>query len=157
MYCELYAGGKVIASGQRGSIAGGSCTAVKGLRAKQLGNPLLASTSIQIGVTREHLLQLKATSDSIEETEQELKILRNAYGEMIIKYPPEERNTMDVFLKVEKAIFSKEKELQDLKISRRRRERDIVEMRKAAAEVSDAAYEGVVLEINGEVTKCRKN
>jgi hypothetical protein len=76
---------------------------------------------------------------------------------MFLKYTPEERSTMDVFLKVEKAIFSKEKELQDLKISKRRRERDIVEMRKATAEVSDAAYEGVVLEINGEVTKCRKN
>jgi uncharacterized protein (DUF342 family) len=157
MNCELYAEGKVFALGQRGNIVGGCCTAVRGLSAIRLGNKVAVPTRVKIGVNSDIARQLKSAGDSIDGVEQELKILRNAYGDMIMKYPPEERNAMDVFLKVERAIYSKEKELQELMLYKRKKEKDLTEMKKAKAVVSETLFDGVVLEINGEVTKCRKN
>jgi uncharacterized protein (DUF342 family) len=157
MNCDIHAEGKVFAQGSRGSIAGGCCTAVRGLTAVRLGNKASTPTRVKVGLNKDLLWQLKNTNDAIDGTEQELKILRNAYGDMIMKYPPEERNAMDVFLKVERAIFSKEKELQELMLYKAEKEKDFEETRKAEAIVSESLFDGVVLEINGEVTKCRKN
>jgi uncharacterized protein (DUF342 family) len=93
--------------------------------------------------------QMHNIEASINSVDQELRILRNAYGDFMVKYPPEERNTMELFLKVESAIFTKEAEMDQLSLSKVQLEKAMEKMQEAKAVIKNTLYEGVVIEMNG--------
>jgi hypothetical protein len=102
-----------------------------------------------MGVNDNMLKRKKEIEDTRASVEEELKILRNAYSDFLIKYPSEVRNTMEIFLKIEDAIFTKEKEMSELIQAKAKLEADILRMKNVKAVVRYSLYEGVDIEING--------
>ena len=75
--------------------------------------------------------------------------LMAAYREEYKKsYPPEVRNSMPVFLKVENAIYTKEKERQDILNIIEQQKKDKEEYQKAYISVYQILYEGTTIAIN---------
>lgn len=155
-YClnsTVYAGGKIILNNKNGMIAGGNAIAVKGMNINNLGNVAEVPTSVRVGNTNEILEDLKAVTIKVKRVEYELKIFRNALDEFTEKYPPEVRNTMDIFKKLEDAIYTKELEQTKFKEVQEEIENNIEENRKAKIEVLRHLYNGVTVTVEEAVWK----
>lgn len=155
MNCELYAEGKILISGTNGSLMGGISCATGGMKVDNLGNKAAIATYIKLGINDSIRNRIKQMEETIAGVEHELDILRHAYSDFLVKYSPEVRNTMEMFLKVESAIFTKEKEMDQLAICKMNLEEDIDQMKKVKAVVKDSLYDGVTIEVNGIVWKSK--
>lgn len=147
--CRLYAEEKVIASGKKGMLAGGSTFAEKGLRVYTLGNQAGLFTQVKLGLTERFAKEEEDINMIIRGVNKELFILQNALMEFQRKYPAEVRNTMELYLKTESAIYTKERQMEGLlrdksKLADERRKTDLV-----SAIIDKQLYEGVTFEIDG--------
>jgi uncharacterized protein (DUF342 family) len=156
MNCELNAGNMIYISGSKGSLMGGMASATAGICADNVGNHANIVTYIRLGVNENILNQRKQIDDAISDVNQELRILRNGYSDFLVKYPPEVRNAMEMFLKIESAIFTKEQEMTKLNTYKVRIQKDIEQMQQAQAVVKNTLYDGVTIEINGIHWKSRE-
>lgn len=154
--CDLYAEGKLIISGKSGSLVGGRTTVISGLQAYNLGNRTGVKTRIWLGATDEVRERLVLPEAEIKDVQRELKVLQNTCEDMRRKYPPEVRNTMDSYLKMENAVYAKEKQLAKLIAQSQQMEDTLLNMNDAEAVVKGTIYEGVLIEMNGQKLKCEK-
>ncbi|MGN0312432.1 MAG: DUF342 domain-containing protein [Lachnospiraceae bacterium] len=146
---NLHAQGLIRAVGRKGAISGGSTWAESGLMANSLGNSSGLVTEVKLGSLeriRKEELKLEETMNGVR---QELSILENAHRDFQNKYSAEIRNTMEIYLKIESAIYTKEKEMNELLAEKNRLEEETKKSGLARAVVSDQVYEGVTLEIDG--------
>jgi uncharacterized protein (DUF342 family) len=150
MNCDLYAEGQINVTGANGSLIGGSSYAMGGIKVDSLGNQIGIETHIRLGINDGIIKQQKDVAAAIAGVNQELKILRNAYGELTVKYTAEERNNMELFLKIESAIYTKDLEMEKLQESKKQLEQVVEQLRGVKAIVFGTLYDGVVIEINGK-------
>jgi hypothetical protein len=149
MNCEIYTEAQIIITGSNGGLMGGVSSAVGGIRVDNLGNHAGIYTIVRMGVSDDILKRKKDIEQSIDSVSEELKILRSAYSEFLVKYPSEVRNTMEIFLKIEDAIFTKEKEMGELMRAKVHIDDDIKKLKNVKAVVKKSLYEGVEIEIDG--------
>ena len=151
-YCmnsELYAEGKVMITGVTGTFIGGKACAAQGFQAYNVGNYVGIPTFLNLGVNDIILRKYSSIHEELREVEEQLTILRNAYADFRQKYSPEIRNTMPMYLKIENAIFTKEKQQDKLEFMKYKLEEKMRGMQKARAVIQGNVYEGVFVEING--------
>ncbi|MCH5337873.1 MAG: DUF342 domain-containing protein [Acetatifactor sp.] len=148
--CDLYSENRIVVSGKNGQVAGGTAYAKISMDMTCAGNRVGIATKIRLGVNDEISGQKDDVEERIAETNKQLDILRNAYADFHEKYPPEVRNTMDMYLKVESAIFAKEKEMDMLMQYKMDMENEMKAVKNAHAVIHDTLYEGTVFEINGK-------
>jgi uncharacterized protein (DUF342 family) len=156
MNCDLQAEGQIIITGANGSLMGGTSSAMGGIKVDNLGNPAGIITHVRIGINDSVVNQQRSIQTSIAGVNQELKVLRNAYGEFMVKYSAEERNNMEMFLKIESAIYTKELELEKLQASKDEIEQTVQKLKEVRAVVKNMLYEGVDIDINGVVWHSRE-
>ena len=148
--CDLHSENRIIVSGRNGQLAGGTAYAKNGIDMTYAGNRVGLATLIRLGINEEISQQQDQVEERLAEANKQLDILRNAYADFHVKYPPEVRNTMDMYLKIESAIFTKEKEVDALLQYKADMESGIKSAREAQAVIHDTLYEGTVFEINGK-------
>lgn len=148
--CDLYSENKITISGKNGLLAGGTAYAKISIDMTSAGNRAGLATMIRLGENDELSERQDDVEQRITETNKQLEILRNAYADFHVKYPPEVRNTMEMYLKVERAIFAMEKEVDALMMRKFDMEKEIEAVKNAQAVVHDTLYEGTVFEINGK-------
>ena len=147
MNCELYAQEKIYVMGKKGSLVGGIACAEMGLRANHLGNQAGLATFIRLGVSdRLRRLEMDITEETAN-VQAELDTLSHAHDEFMEKYPPQVRNSMDLFLKMESAIYTKEQEMEKLEQRRLQLEEEKKKAAIVSAVVEKKLYEGVTFEI----------
>lgn len=145
--CELHAQGKIEVMGKKGSLAGGIACAEMGLRANHLGNQAGLATYIRLGVSDRLNRQELELKDTMRNASSELDTLNRAHTEFTKKYSSQIRSTLDIFLKVESAIYTKEQEMEQLE----RQMKQLEEEKRRAAVVSAVVeiklYDNVTFEI----------
>ena len=139
---QLYAGGMIISSS---TIAGGVACAEKGFRIKNSGNSIGLHTALKIGYNEEIQKKMHELNSAVWEAEQELHMLNNSYQSVVAKYPPEVRNTMDLFIKLEKSVMAKRTQINEM---RARLEKYQNKVKDAKVVIGGHAFEGTVVEIN---------
>lgn len=156
--CNLYALDDIEVTGSGGSIAGGRIYAGHRIESAVVGNRTGIETAIRLGYDESAMDEVNY-SEQLKETESQLKILTNAMEEYKKSYPPEVRNSMPVFLKVENAIYTKEKERQDILNIIEQQKKDKEEYQKAYISVYQILYEGTTIVINNAMYSgdARKN
>ena len=145
--CELQAAGRIDVMGKKGSLAGGCASAEKGLRANRLGNHAGLATYIRLGMSKRLDRQTLNLCEAIRGVEAELETLNQAREEFVRKYPTHVRNSNEMFLKVESAIYTKELELETWMEKKRQLEEEKRRAAIVSAVVETALYEGVTFEI----------
>ena len=126
------------------SIIGGKSFSAKGYRVFNLGNDSGANTQIQTGIDQDIIKQIGDITEQMKENTKELMLLGNSMKEMQIKYPPEVRNTLPVFKKVDNAIFTINKQQEELKKKREMLNLQGMYSREATVNIDGIAHEGVV-------------
>lgn len=147
--CELYAEGEVVINGSTGTLVGGLTHASKGLKASNIGNHIALPTYVKIGLHDRMLHEQHRISEKIKEVKKEMSILHNAYVDFRKKYPAEVRNTMELYLKIESAIFTKEKQLDELEFSNVEVGNKINASEDVKMMVSGTLFDGVTVEVGG--------
>ncbi len=148
--CDLYSGNRIVISGRNGQLAGGTAYARIFMDMTYAGNRAGIATILRLGESSETSMKLKDVEERISEANKQLEILRNAYSDFHEKYPPEVRNTMEMYLKIESAIFTKEKDVDELMTAKAEMENEIKAVMHAHVIVHDTIYEGTMIEINGK-------
>lgn len=146
--CNMYAEGNIVIQGRKGMIAGGVAQAVRGIKAFNIGNHANLRTVLKLGVDESAMHTLTLIEKKIGDVNKELAILGNAYMDFQRKYPPEVRNTMEIYLKIENAIYTKELELDSLYKQKQECEDAIESMAGARAVIKGTMYEGSVVIID---------
>ncbi len=139
---QLYAGGMIISSS---TIAGGVASAEKGFRITNAGNSIGLHTALKVGYNEQIQEKIHGLNSAIWEAEQELGMLNNSYQGIVSKYPPEIRNSMELFIKLEKSVTAKRKQITDM---RAQLEKFHNKLKEAKVVIGGQAFEGTVVEIN---------
>ncbi len=147
--CELYAEGQVHVLGSKGMLAGGLTQALRGIRAHNVGNRAGILTYLKLGMNETLAKEQFELDRRLKEANKELSILGNAYVEMQRKYAPEVRNTMEIYLKLENAVYTVEKKLEELHDYRERLEEKIEGIRDVKAVIQGDLHEGTTVEVSG--------
>lgn len=145
--CELHADADILISGNKGTLIGGSAYAATGIAAREIGNRAGIVTRLATGVNEAVLEERKRIEKEKEENNKETQILKNAYADMEKKYSPEKRNSMEIYLKIEKAIYTKEKQMEELELQEKTVDAKIWNMGKAAVTVKGNIYDGTEVKI----------
>lgn len=146
---RLYADKKIEVKGNNGSIAGGNVYAGYGIGVSTVGNCNGIETFIRVGYDKD-----KEGDDYYEqsgEVEKQIAILCNSLKDYRKNYAPEIRNTMPIFLKLENALYTKEKELTELKKKAEQQKIESKKYESAYLEVYGSLYEGTTVVINDAV------
>ena len=106
MDAELRAEGMIVLSGEKGSLIGGCASGIRGIQAFHIGNTAGVPTLVQIGADDKMQIESATVETKLDKVKKELELLRNAWMDMRKKYSPEVRNTMDIYIKIENAIFT---------------------------------------------------
>lgn len=143
---QLYAEGMILSTRV---IAGGVAQAEKGFDIKHVGNNVGLRTVLKLKFNGKIWEEYNKTKAAIKETKQELHMLNKYYDEFKEKFTPEARSNMDVFLKIEKAIFTKNKLIEQLTKIEEDLEQRVNKTKDATIIISGLAHEGTILEMNG--------
>ncbi|MBQ9444533.1 MAG: DUF342 domain-containing protein [Lachnospiraceae bacterium] len=126
------------------SIIGGKAFSSKGYKISHAGNEAGTATLIQTGVDQEIVDRIGELNDKIKENSKQLMLLANSQKELQLKYPPEVRNTLPLFLKVDNAIFTINKQQDEIKKEIELLNLQIMYSREAPITIDGVAHEGVV-------------
>ena len=143
---ELFAEGKIEVIN---TIAGGKVQSKTEIKTYDAGNRVGIATNLAITVSEEAKREKFQAEEEIKKVTGELKTLKNSYEDFQVKYPPEIRNTMDIFLKLENAIFTKEKQMKELVEELAALEDEIQELDLAQVVIKGNAFEGVTVTMRG--------
>lgn len=145
--CDLYAQGKICVMGKKGSLAGGHTCAEQGLLVNYLGNQVGLATYVRLGISDRLYKMEQDVNTAIQNVTAELDRLKRTYDEFMKKYQPQVCNTMDLFMKIQSAIYTKELELEKWTQERQH----LMEEKKKSASVSvivkSGLFEGVTVDI----------
>lgn len=146
--CHVNEDGAVVISGTKGVLAGGKIRAVKGLECFHLGNRAQLSTLVSLGINDHIIKTQRDVETKIASVHKELTILGNALMKFQRTYSAEVRNTMDMYIKIENAIYTKELEQEKLYKKKMRMDESIQGMAGARAMIRGRLHEGCMIEID---------
>lgn len=158
-YCldsELHANGQIKLTGKKGSLVGGKAEAAQGIVAFNIGNSSGSKTIIKFGVIDSINNVYNERENEITKTKKELEIFRKAYADFNSKYSPEVRGSMDMYIKIENAIYTKEKELENILEKKKKFENIMKNANSASVIIRGMLYSGVKFEMNGMKWDSRK-
>ena len=130
-------------------IAGGTAYAAKGISSHEFGNEAAVPTKLTIGREEEFYQKRKALEQRKNSIERELVLLNNAYQDYQRKYTPEVRNENPLYLKIEDAIYTKNKELEELVQDKEALEVEEKKNQNVKVVARGKVYQGVQVTVNG--------
>ncbi len=146
---KIYTRGRVLITSREGALSGGLTVAEQGIEVENLGNRMGVATRVEIG-GNERLKKIRMQMEKeINEIKKELQILYNAKNEVYAKYSAEERNEMEIMIKIENAIYTKELELREKEKSQQEVQAHEQAIRDSEAIVNGRVFENVKLSIAG--------
>lgn len=151
-YClnsNIVAGQNIIISGKFGMLTGGNSYAGKTIESYNIGNAAGIATSLSIGKPDNLAARMKNVEERMKSVSRELQMLNNIYDEFREKMEPEIRNANPVYLKVENAIYTKDKEMSELKALKEQiiKTEELYERGKVV--VNGTIYQGTTVYIKG--------
>ncbi len=148
MNCQLNAQGTINLHGVKGLLLGGYARAARGIVAHCIGNRMGLRTALSVGIDQTTINAHQKIIIDIENVNRELAILQHSKVDFQNKYTAEVRNTMDIYLKIEDAIYTKKLQLDYLRQEKEHIEEHMEDMRGARVEVTGVLYDGTEISVD---------
>lgn len=145
--CKLTAMGKVIISGRKGAIIGGSVQGMQGISAAELGNAAQISTNLIAGPGEELNEKLTEMKKSLRKTDEEINLLQK--GRQQIENASQqvrEKNKL-LYDKTIQALTIKQAEREDLLVRERYISEQLLASQKVRIVASGDVFPGVVARV----------
>ncbi len=147
---NISAEGAINISGKKNSIVGGIVYSAREIKVHHVGNAAGVKTILRLGVSDEMIKKQIIVSNEINTVDKELSVLEKAFEEYSAKYSEEARASMDIFRKIEGAIFTKKEMRKKLEVDKETIDAKIETARLAKAVMTGNVGRGVVIEIAGK-------
>ena len=134
-------------------LAGGTTLAEEGIDVQNLGNRMGVRTNVEIGQNSQLKEKRQKAEAEVKEVQNVLQTLYNANTELGAKYSAESKSKMDIFAKLENAIYTKELELREKEEIRMELKTRVAAIRASKVIVHGKVFDGVKVSIDGEVLK----
>ena len=125
------------------SIIGGKAFSSRGYKVFNLGNDAGTLTQIQTGIDEDIVNRIGEITDKMKENNKQLMLLGNTMKELQMKYPPEVRNTLPLYKKIDNAIFTINKQQEEMQKEKERLNLQVLFSREASVTIDGTAHEGV--------------
>jgi uncharacterized protein (DUF342 family) len=145
----LYSEETVEAKLRTGSIVGGVCTGVKGVSAQSLGSRASIQTVIRAGSSPALLKLNNDIYRQLTSAQEEVRILDNVRREMESKIPADQLVGQPVYEKVQNALFSKGKEIEELTAKQEEVRGKLIELSRAVILARGTIHDGVRVQLGG--------
>lgn len=150
LHSNLYAEESIEILGGKGLILGGHSFATKTISVACVGNEIGVRTVVKMGVSEELIsIQRRIESDLVDK-DNKLLILHKGLKDLQDKYPPEIRNAMETYIKIEDAIYTINKEKEELRNEKEKVMQQISDTAEASMNVSKTLYDNVMIDIDGK-------
>lgn len=133
----------VLITGKDGVIIGGSVKAGKGIDVYNVGNKVMRRTEIALETPEEIKQKAIDLEQLTNKVKGEINLLRNSEEKIKSAYAPEVRNSMEIYIKIQAALVTKEDELNDLAKKKEELDNQIAMFEDAVITVRANIYEGV--------------
>ncbi len=153
MNCTLKSENIINLISPKGLLIGGTARAAKGISAFTVGNRNGLRTVLNVGIDKEMMDLSKKTDMEIENIHKELDILNRAKGDFQKKYAPEIRNSMERYIKIEDAIYTKELQLKAWNQKRQTIDDEMEERKGSSVTVNGTLYEGTEISVDDVMWK----
>lgn len=151
--CLMNAENNIIIAGRKGVISSGTACARHLIEAEVIGNKAGSRTNIKLGVSDYSNAKERKMEKNIADIDDQLGILKNAFDDMVKKFAVEERNANPLFIKIEDAIYTKERERGIITQNLENLKEENSKLKRARLKVSGTIYEGSYIQINGVSAK----
>ncbi|MBQ7765536.1 MAG: DUF342 domain-containing protein [Lachnospiraceae bacterium] len=141
---QLYAKG-IITSTK--IFAGGVASSESGFYLNNVGNHAGLKTVLKVQINEAARNDYQNILFNIKDVARQLEVLSRTYGELMEKYSAQERSEMELFQKVENAVFLKQKQLDKMKELEKKLKRMIDKEKLVSIVIGGNAYEGTVIEM----------
>lgn len=152
-YClnsNIYSEDTITIFGKKGLILGGTVFAARDIKAGNVGNEVGLKTIIRMGVSDAMKLEQRKVDSMLVDLENKLLVLNKGQQDFQDKYPAEIRNAMDMYIKIENAIYTLSLEKEEALERKERITKQIVNTAEAMLTVTGNLYENVLIEIDGK-------
>ena len=156
MNSVLYSEETVEARLRTGTIVGGVCTGVKGVIAQSIGSRAAKQTIIRAGSSSALLKLNNDIYRQLTSAQEEVRILDNVRREMESKLPADQLAGQPVYEKVQNALFSKGKEIEELTAKQEEVRGKLIELARATILAKGTVHEGVKVQLGGANWSCEK-
>lgn len=133
--------------GKKGSIVGGYIESLCGITCTTIGNPAGIETHIRIGPTEKMTERIRYMLIADDRVRKELLLLQKGLEKFHTQYKPEVYHNLDMYKKIENAIYTKNLEMQQLNEAEQKLDSEMYEVRNAKVIVRKKVYEGVDVRI----------
>ena len=147
MNSVLYSEEMVEAKMRTGTIVGGVCTGVKGVSAQSIGSKAGKQTLIRAGSSTALLKLNNEIYRKLSSAQEEVRILDNVRREMEAKLDPVQLAEQPVYEKVQNALYTKGRELEDLTARQEEVRSRLLELSRAVILAKGTIYDGVRVQL----------
>lgn len=141
---QLYAKGIITANR---IFAGGIASSESGFYLNNVGNYAGLKTVLKVQTNETAHNDYHNILYNIKDVTRQLEVLKKTYADLMDKYTDQERSEMELFQKVEQAVFLKQKQLDKMKELEIQLKRVIDKEKLVSVVIGGNAYEGTVIEI----------
>jgi len=141
---QLYAKG-IITSTK--IFAGGVASSEAGFYLNHVGNHAGLKTVLKVQINETARNDYHNILFGLKDVTRQLEVLNKTYNDLMEKHTAEERNGMEIFQKVEKAVFLKQKQFDKMKELEMKLRRIIDKEKLVSIVIGGTAYEGTVIEM----------
>lgn len=140
----LYAKGMITANR---IFAGGVACSESGFYLNNVGNHAGLKTVLKVQINEAARNDYHNILFNIKDVTRQLEVLSRTYNDLMEKHTAEERSEMELFQKVENAVFLKQKQLDKMKELEKQLKKIIDKEKLVSVVISGNAYEGTVVEM----------
>lgn len=145
----VYTEGSLQVFGGKGLILGGRIFAACDIKAANVGNAVGVRTLIKMGVSDEMLATQRKIENKLVDLENKLLILYKSQRDFQDKYPAEIRNSMEMYIKIENAIYTLNIDKTQLYVEKEKLMKQVMATSDAMMTVTGTLYDNVLIEIDG--------
>ncbi len=152
-YClnsDVYCEDAITIFGNKGLILGGMMFATRDIQVTNVGSDIGLRTVIRMGVSNEMLAQQRTVESHLADLSNKLMVLEKGRSDIEEKYPPEIRSAMDMYIKIENAIYTIHKEMDEYNATLDNIMAQIAATAESMLTVSGTLFDNVMIEIDGK-------
>ncbi|MCQ2080426.1 MAG: FapA family protein [Lachnospiraceae bacterium] len=154
-YClnsNIYSEGTINIVGTRGLLLGGTAFSATEINVSNVGNNLGVRTYIKLGVSDAMRDEQKRIESSLVDLNNKLAVLLKGQSDFQAKYPAEIRNAMEMYIKIENAIYTVNKDKEELNEEKAKILEQIASTGDALINVTGTLFDNIIIEIDGKRT-----
>jgi len=150
LHSNIYSEDSISILGGKGLILGGTVFAANDIKVANIGNESGVRTVVKMGVSDSMKKEQIKVDNALMDLKNKMIILEKGQKDFQDKYSAEIRNSMDMYIKIENAIFTLKKEEAELVEKKEKIMRQVMATAEAMMTVTNNLYENVLVDIDGK-------